>query len=414
MSVSCGNKRFEDKLSHKSLAILSLLVSSPDMRIRKSRLTALLWPDSDPFAAKSNLRFNLWSIRKIICDGHEKEFITADREYVWIDPEYPVASDILAVKHFDSGSDGDIDDLNILRQAFRGEFMEGFYLSDCDEYADMILMERMSCQNIRIDILETIYDRYLHAKDVRGAIRAMGESLIIDPFNETFAARVIRHRIALGELTQAIDFYRNFAVRLRKNLNVAPSAELQELYAQIRKTRSEKSDGANSGDTNSAGDNSGGVAYGGENAGGVACGGESYGGENAAARAEAGSADAQTFIIVCIPGIDYYWMTECIDQIAGELSDGEAAAIPRRVTMDLSYIYPRFGESDEPSARSLPEAVPNIRLIYALREYIERVVSPNGIHIITRSPDLIDGPSAAFLKFMECKPINGVRFTMEG
>jgi DNA-binding SARP family transcriptional activator len=379
MSVSCGNKRFEDKLSHKSLAILSLLVSSPDMRIRKSRLTALLWPDSDPFAAKSNLRFNLWSIRKIICEGHGKEFVIADREYVWIDPEYPVASDILAVKYFDRESDEDIDVLNILRQAFRGEFMEGFYLSGCDEYADMILMERMSCQNIRIDILETIYDRYLNAKDVRGAIRAMGESLIIDPFNETFAARVIRHRIALGELTQAIDFYRNFVVRLRKNLNVAPSAELQELYAQIKKARCEKPE-----DT------------------------------AVPAQAEAGIADAQTFIIVCIPGIDYYWMTECIDKIVGRLSDEEAAAIPRRVTTDLSYIYPKLEPANETFASNRPDAVPDIRLIYALREYIEHVVDPNGIHIVTRSSGLIDGPSAAFLKFIECKPVNGVRFTMEG
>lgn len=398
ISITREGRHLEDKLSHKSLAILSLLLTASQMRMAKARVTALLWADSDPDAAKSNLRFNLWSIRKIIgVDEHGEDLILSDREFIRLNPRYPFESDILAVKAFKNGSDMDAADLVSLRQYFKGEYMEGFYLDDCEEYAEIILMERMTCQNIRADILEAVHDRLVAQGDLRDAVQIMLETLRIDPFDETCACRILQHMKALNQITQAIGFYQDFAIRLRKNLNIAPSEQLQKQYKHLLAIQHQT---AESGDSPIP--SPGAVQP------------EPLS-EKSPQKKSCGLLKVQ---IRCIPDIAYFWMAECIDILNAHLDRAVRSQIPQRIIADLTWIYPAFSEIAG-AAENTPEcrlraqkdpAVPDIRLFYALRDYLMHVSQIRPVEIVTENCVAIDCHSKAFLKFMAQKPVGRIEF----
>jgi DNA-binding SARP family transcriptional activator len=433
ISITREGRHFEDKLSHKSLAILSLLLTAPGMRMAKPRVTALLWADSDPDAAKSNLRFNLWSIRKIIgTDAQGADLILSDREFIRLNPRYLFESDILAVKAFKNGSAMDAASLIPLRQYFKGEYMEGFYLDDCEEYAEIILMERMACQNIRADILEAVYDRLAAHGDLRGAVQIMLETLRIDPFNETCACRILQHMEALKQVTQAIGFYQDFAIRLRKDLNIAPSEQLQSQYKHLLDIQCQPTDQQNSPM----------LSPNAMQAGAPPPVGSPRSRRSAAALSQDAMQPTPTLLpakspphrnapkessggplkvqIRCIPDIAYFWMAECIDILNARLDEASKKQVPRRVTADLAWIYPAFSEVTDPApslheqkqrfGRQQASAVPDIRLFYALRDYLAHAAQNQSLEIITENRDSIDCHSRAFLEFIAQKPLGRIRF----
>ena len=67
------NECISEKLSSKLVALICLLVLNKNRNMSKEKIISLLWPDSDDEAAKSNLRFNLWTIKKTVpqSDGGE-------------------------------------------------------------------------------------------------------------------------------------------------------------------------------------------------------------------------------------------------------------------------------------------------------------------------------------------------------
>ncbi|MEL7654373.1 MAG: hypothetical protein AAGU75_00535, partial [Bacillota bacterium] len=71
-----------DKLSSKLVALICLLVLNRNRNMSKEKLITYLWPDSNDEAAKSNLRFNLWTIKRIIPQTDDGEdFIISGKDY---------------------------------------------------------------------------------------------------------------------------------------------------------------------------------------------------------------------------------------------------------------------------------------------------------------------------------------------
>lgn len=57
-------ENLEPKLSNKTVAIIYLLIANKGRYLSKDKLVLYLWPDSTEEAAKYNLRYNLWLLKK--------------------------------------------------------------------------------------------------------------------------------------------------------------------------------------------------------------------------------------------------------------------------------------------------------------------------------------------------------------
>ena len=55
-----------DQISSKAAAIIALVLMKETRQMRRSDIISYLWSESSDDAAKYNLRFNLWQIKKAL------------------------------------------------------------------------------------------------------------------------------------------------------------------------------------------------------------------------------------------------------------------------------------------------------------------------------------------------------------
>lgn len=223
-----------DKLSSKLVALICLLVLNKNRNMSKEKIISYLWPDSRDEAAKSNLRFNLWSIKKIIPPNRDGEdFILSGRDYCRINEKYPFSCDKTMLDGVKVSQLEKVEELIKLKELFKGDFLEGLYLRNCNDFNEMILFERVVCQNKQVEVLEKVISLYEEQEQFEEELQVLNEVAAIEPYNEQFAYRTIQIYGRLGNRTAAINYYKNFEIVLRRNLNTAPSNELKLLYKEL-------------------------------------------------------------------------------------------------------------------------------------------------------------------------------------
>jgi len=230
-----GEKQLEHKLSNKGTAFISLLMLDPGKQISREKVIAYLWADSDEEAARYNLRYNLWNIKKLIpTDEQGNELILSHKDNCRINPAYQYKSDVRELSRYEmKGRDASIEELIACKELFRGDFLEGIYLKNCDEFNEKIILERMVYQNKYIELLKKIADNYETCKKYKECIQALNELICIEPYNEAVAHKQICAYINWGKRTEAISYYKKFEATLRSNLNVFPGKELKDLYTKL-------------------------------------------------------------------------------------------------------------------------------------------------------------------------------------
>ncbi|HWQ79994.1 MAG TPA: BTAD domain-containing putative transcriptional regulator [Anaerovoracaceae bacterium] len=235
IELNHNDVRIENKLSAKGIALICLLLLSSGKHISRDKLISYLWADSDEEAARYNLRYNLWNIKKLIpADQNGEELILTDKDSCIINPKYHFRSDLLRLREFEhKKEESSIEELLELKSLFRGDFLEGIYIKNSDEFNEKIIFERILCQNKYVEILKRIVDRYLAEKRYQECIRILNELIVIEPYNEEFACKMMSVYIDSGQRGTAMTFYKNFESTLRKNLNISPSKELKLLYGAL-------------------------------------------------------------------------------------------------------------------------------------------------------------------------------------
>ncbi|QIB68931.1 hypothetical protein Ami103574_06160 [Aminipila butyrica] len=230
-----GEKNLEHKLSNKGIALISLLMLHMEKGVSRERLISFLWADSDEEAAKYNLRYNLWNIKKVIhADKSGHEFIVANKDYCQLNHDYDFESDLLKLMTFESrGADPSIEELYSCKQLFRGDFLEGIYLRNCDEFNEKIILERIVYQNKYVALLNAIAEKYEVYENFEECVTILNELVCIEPYNEKVVQRQMKAYIGLGKRSEAINCYKKFEAALRSDLNISPTQELKLLYNEL-------------------------------------------------------------------------------------------------------------------------------------------------------------------------------------
>ena len=151
-------KPLESQLSGKSIPLLYLLLQSETHFLTRDKLACYLWPDSTTEAARYNLRYNLWQLKKALPQCGSEPLVIAEKDGCQLSSSYPWQCDLTMIKEFQISSSSN-EELLYLSQLFRGEVMEGWYLKNCGEFNDLILMDRMLCERRQVELLRTLARR---------------------------------------------------------------------------------------------------------------------------------------------------------------------------------------------------------------------------------------------------------------
>lgn len=190
-----------DQISSKAAAIIALVLMRATRQMRRSDIISYLWSESSDDAAKYNLRFNLWQIKKALVQADGESLLLVSKDDIKVNPNFSFLCDISEIEQAALEDINSIAELKHLLSLFRGDFFENCSLHNCENFLEYIIQRRYYLENRKL----VVYHRLIR----RSAWR------------------------------DAVQYYQMFYSRLLRDVGAEPSPELQELSKQFRlqKTR---------------------------------------------------------------------------------------------------------------------------------------------------------------------------------
>lgn len=212
----------------KTVLLLAKLAMLPGQVHDRKRLSELLWPDRAEAQALASLRQSLWTLRKALGDSDPPP-ITAERTAVRLDPTQIYVDAVDFERLIRSGQK---DDLERAAELYRGDYLAEFDLDDEEGYAPF-LYERRRLRDMALAGLKRLADLRAGSGDLDAAVEAAQRALSFDPLQEEVHAMIIRFHSDKGRLGLALDQYEACRAILKRELDVAPSAEMEALRKSL-------------------------------------------------------------------------------------------------------------------------------------------------------------------------------------
>src|SRR5260370_12005441 len=233
----------------KAEALLLYLAVEGGMHPR-SKLAALLWPDSEPADARKTLRNALTLLRSLLADADaspaQPSHLLAEQDLLGLNPQAPLELDLDVVQQAYHQAQG-LSTLPSLEQRtslvahvqhalalVRGPFLDGFWLREEAPFDEWLLQQQRQWQ-VRVQLL---FDRLSSFQETAGEQEQAKATLLrwlaLDPLQEEAYRRLMRVHLALGDPTTALQAYAACRARLAEELQVEPSADTVALAEHIR------------------------------------------------------------------------------------------------------------------------------------------------------------------------------------
>jgi predicted ATPase/DNA-binding SARP family transcriptional activator len=235
----------------KAQALLLYLAVEGGMHPR-SKLAALLWPDSEPHDARTALRNAIGLLRRLLADDDsapsQHSHLLSEHELLGLDLHAPLELDLDVVQQAYQQAQlhptipPEPQRASLVAQwqyalsLVRGPFLDGFWLGEQALFDEWLEQQQHQWQ-VRLQLL---CDRLSSWQEVAGELEQARATLIrwlaLDPLQEEAYRRLMRVQLALGDASAALQVYATCRARLAEELQVEPSPETIALAAHIRAT----------------------------------------------------------------------------------------------------------------------------------------------------------------------------------
>lgn len=210
--------------------LLALLTLRHGRAVSRSWLAGMLWPDSEEEQALANLRHDLVSLRKAL--GRERERLQSpSRDTLMLD----LTGAEVDILRFDAAiRAGEEASLHSAVALYTGPLLEG-----CQE--EWAFPERESREQMCLMALETLAESAEQRGDYTEALALLRRAEGMDDLRDFTQRRLMRVLAASGDTPAALLTYRDYRLRLRREMNVEPDEETTRLFQQIRSAGRDKS-----------------------------------------------------------------------------------------------------------------------------------------------------------------------------
>jgi DNA-binding SARP family transcriptional activator len=212
-------------------SLLAYLILHRDAPQFRYHLAGILWPDSPEDQAHTNLRNLVHLLRKALPDGNS--LIYADNQTLRWNPEAECKLDILDFQQV--ASQDSIQNLSLEALETAAKVYHGDLLPSC--YDEWVSVERDHYHQVFIAVLDQLIDRYESLRRYADAIACCQRLVTVEPFDKDGYPRLMRLLVLHGEVPPALKTYQEYARLLKHELGIEPPADMQDLYAHIRKVQ---------------------------------------------------------------------------------------------------------------------------------------------------------------------------------
>ncbi len=373
--VEYNGKKLDDQLGGKAIALICLLVLNEKRYISREKLEGYLWPDSSTEAARYNLRYNLWLIKKNIGkDENNNLFLNIDNVCCSINKSYMFECDIFNIMKFRHKEQNTIEDILKLKQLFRGDLLEGCYFKNCDELNELIIFERMRYEQWKAKILKNLVELYEREEGYDNCLDIIDEILEIEPYDEEMVLKVLDIYQKCGKSVAAITYYNNFSKMLTGSLGISPSNKLRKKYKQIRATLSDNENNINMPGLS-------------------------------VRKTDEHDVKAEIRIVSdCIKNIQYFWIADVIGKLAALEKGNCIKKLSDKELLDLAYIQSdilNYFDKEVSALKDYGKDIMNVRIVNAFIKLLNLICSEHCLTIIILNIGDMDDTSLNILKYLK-------------
>ena len=207
-------KDISEGISNKCALLIAMLLSQKGKKMSRQELLGIFWPDSSEKAAKYNLRYNLWQLKKTLSDEREP-FLLVTKSSCQINERYPYRCDYLTVTQANINTLPDRKSREMLLESLEGDFFAGLFFEGCEDLDEFIVMQRYVLENQKRSLLKRLVKDYWESKEWDECLRILSESEKNDPYDEENAIIWVKILMEQGKGREASEFYRRFCMTSR-------------------------------------------------------------------------------------------------------------------------------------------------------------------------------------------------------
>jgi len=245
-AIFYDSESLTDLLAGKEQALLIYLACQPGKRFSRDHLATLLWGETSPERTRYNLRRALWHLRSALekVGLSPADCLTTDDSWVTVPTSAPIWIDVLvfeeafesASQHLEEHFSPTFEGVRRMRESldlYRGEFLVGFSISQAPDFEHWLLVERERLFQLLLRALTTLIQSFIAWGRRDEGIAVCQRLLELDPLQEDIHRLLMRLYWDTGRRTQALRQYRVLERILRRELDIEPVQETQELYERI-------------------------------------------------------------------------------------------------------------------------------------------------------------------------------------
>ncbi len=219
--------RFGKKSSTKILDLLKAIIAFGGRDVSESRLSDVLWPDSDGDAAHQALATTLFRLRKWL---GVKNAIIRSKGLISINPHLCWVDAWCLERLFGKTVQSQVTDYKLFSKA--AQMYSGHFLAqDVDMPWATIMRERLRSKMART--ISTVAAQRFNSDKHHDSIACYRRGIELDPLAEEFYQGLLKNYSALGETAKALKVYDDLKSILLAALNIEPSQVTQALYKQL-------------------------------------------------------------------------------------------------------------------------------------------------------------------------------------
>jgi WD40 repeat protein/DNA-binding SARP family transcriptional activator len=223
--------------SDKVRALLAYLVLEADRPHRREKLAGLLWPDFPERSARTSLRSALANLRKVVGDQNaDPKFILVTRQTIQFNHQSDYELDAQQFSELvEVGTDRTANSKQVEKAVslYRGDFMEGFSLSDSSIFEEWILVTRESLRRAALQALQQLAVYYQETGAYEMALELALRQVDMEPYQEAAHQQAMWIWALSGRRNEALSHYENLKTTLETELGVAPLKQTQVMYQRI-------------------------------------------------------------------------------------------------------------------------------------------------------------------------------------
>ena len=223
----------------KALTLLKILLLHAGRPVPSEALIEWLWPESDPETGANRLYVIVHHLREMIepsGSGSGRDVIRTSTDHYIFAPAVPCWLDLaefraaIAAGH-EAEALGDqpkaLAAYDTAAQLYRGDLLED------ERYAEWCWLEREHLRETHLDALQRLARLAWDAGDLSRAANTYRRALQVDPVREEIQRRLIECLWQLGRRDEALRQYEFLRAVLRRELDITPLPETEELVRRI-------------------------------------------------------------------------------------------------------------------------------------------------------------------------------------